>query len=69
MTPDVADFPSLIRWLADTYHRGKFYPIAKRADISNAIIDALENLDLRLPSIDEARREELAHSRRSLMNE
>ena len=37
--------------------------------ISNAIVDALEKLDLRFPSIDEARRAELAHARASLMNE
>jgi PPK2 family polyphosphate:nucleotide phosphotransferase len=40
-----------------------------RLVISNAIVDALENLDLRLPGIDEARRAELAHARASLMNE
>jgi PPK2 family polyphosphate:nucleotide phosphotransferase len=40
-----------------------------RLVISNAIVDALENLDLRFPSIDEARRAELAHARSSLMNE
>ena len=36
---------------------------------SRAIVDALEKLDLRFPSIDEARRAELAHARSSLMNE
>jgi PPK2 family polyphosphate:nucleotide phosphotransferase len=40
-----------------------------RLVISNAIVDALEKLDLRFPSIDEARRAELAHARSSLMNE
>ena len=40
-----------------------------RLVISNAIVHALENLDLRFPSIDEARRAELAHARESLMNE
>jgi len=40
-----------------------------RLVISNAIVDALENLDLRFPSIDEARRAELAHARSSLMSE
>ena len=40
-----------------------------RLVISNAIVDALEKLDLRFPSIDEARRAELAHALSSLMNE
>ena len=40
-----------------------------RLVISNAIVNALENLDLRFPSIDEARRAELAHARSSLMSE
>jgi PPK2 family polyphosphate:nucleotide phosphotransferase len=40
-----------------------------RLVISNAIVHALENLDLRFPSIDEARRAELAHARASLMSE
>jgi polyphosphate kinase 2 (PPK2 family) len=40
-----------------------------RLVISNAIVAALENLDLRFPSIDEARRAELAHARATLMHE
>jgi PPK2 family polyphosphate:nucleotide phosphotransferase len=40
-----------------------------RLVISNAIVDALEKLDLRFPTIDEARRAELAHARASLLNE
>ena len=40
-----------------------------RLVISNAIVDALEQLDLRFPTIDDARRAELAHARASLMSE
>jgi len=40
-----------------------------RLVISNAIVDALENLDLRFPSIDEERRAELAQARAMLVNE
>ena len=38
-----------------------------RLVVSAAIVDALEELDLRFPTIDDARRAELAHARASLM--
>jgi PPK2 family polyphosphate:nucleotide phosphotransferase len=40
-----------------------------RLVVSNAIVDALESLDLRLPAIDEARRAELGQARKLLMAE
>jgi PPK2 family polyphosphate:nucleotide phosphotransferase len=40
-----------------------------RLVISNAIVHALENLDLRFPTIDEERRAELAKARAMLVNE
>lgn len=40
-----------------------------RLAVSNAIIDAMENLDLRLPKIDDAKRKELAAARKMLNNE
>jgi PPK2 family polyphosphate:nucleotide phosphotransferase len=40
-----------------------------RLVVSNAIVDALESLDLRFPTIDEARRTELGQARRLLMAE
>jgi hypothetical protein len=37
--PNVEKFEELIRWLADTYHRGALYPIAKRCKINHALVD------------------------------
>ncbi len=40
-----------------------------RLVVSNAIVDALESLDLRFPTIDDARRVELAEARKQLLAE
>jgi PPK2 family polyphosphate:nucleotide phosphotransferase len=40
-----------------------------RLAVSDAIIDAMENLDLKFPKIDDAKRKELAAARKLLMNE
>ena len=40
-----------------------------RLAVSNAIIDAMENLNLKFPKIDEAKKKELAAARKILMSE
>ena len=40
-----------------------------RLVVSNAIVDALEGLDLRFPKVDPGRRTELARARKQLMSE
>jgi hypothetical protein len=40
-----------------------------RLAVSDAIIDAMENLDLKFPKIDDAKKKELASARRLLMRE
>jgi len=36
MTPDVKDFPALVRWLADTYHRGTIMRVGESVGLSPA---------------------------------
>lgn len=39
MTPEVRDFPALVRWLADTYHRGAVYHVGASVGISQSTVD------------------------------
>jgi transcriptional regulator with XRE-family HTH domain len=51
LPPDVSDLPSLVRWIRDTYHKGKTYPISKRVGISAALADHWAHGTVKSPSV------------------
>jgi transcriptional regulator with XRE-family HTH domain len=52
MTPNVRDFPSLIRWIAETYHQGRFFPMAARIGVSSALIDQWKRGIIKSPRLE-----------------
>ena len=49
--PQVPDFPSLIRWVADTFHDGAVLPISRKIGVSPAIVALWVNGVVKNPTI------------------